>query len=331
MVVAASTHHLLWLLWLGSFADKINGGWRQKSHFISNHYFSTMAKSSKRRQNNSSSSAKKQLKRIVAHANAQSNPLAALPSEFLSVNLNASGKNNGNAAGNNDTPSKNNSCATIHYYKSPLPEPILKQCLELFERNMGEMYRNSEWGLNMAEKRKELLHEDARFLIIMLHNNDSNVGQSLPPNDRADSTANTADDTGEIVTTTAAMAIDDTTKNASAEEQKVIGFAHFRFEPDEDSPHNPLLPITYLYELQISLTSHGLGQKLMTIVELLSLQLQMTKVILTVFKCNTGAMRFYLNKLKGYEVDECSPSNFEGEKDVDYEILSKRIGGGRKV
>ena len=69
----------------------------------------------------------------------------------------------------------------------------------------------------------------------------------------------------------------------------------------------------------------------MTLVELLSLQLQMTKVILTVFKCNTGAMRFYMNKLKGYEVDECSPSNFEGEEDVDYEILSKRIGGGRKV
>ena len=127
------------------------------------------------------------------------------------------------------------------------------------------------------------------------------------------------------------MTIDDTTKNASKEKQKVIGFAHFRFEPDEDSPHNPLLPITYLYELQISLTSHGLGQKLMTLVELLSLQLQMTKVILTVFKCNTGAMRFYLNKLKGYEVDECSPSNFEGEEYVDYEILSKRIGGGKKV
>ena len=289
-----------------------------------------MAKSSKRRQNNSSSSAKKQLKRILAHANAQSNPLAALPSAFLSVNLAACKKNNGNAAGDNDTRTpSNNSCATIHYYKSPLPEPILEQCLELFERNMGEMYRKSEWGLKMEEKRKELLHEDARFLIIMLDENDStNVGQSSPSNDAADNDAN---ETDEIITTAAAMTIDDTTKNASKEEQKVIGFAHFRFEPDEDSPNNPLLPITYLYELQISLTSHGLGQKLMTLVELLSLQLQMTKVILTVFKCNTGAMRFYMNKLKGYEVDECSPSNFEGEEDVDYEILSKRIGGGRKV
>ena len=56
--------------------------------------------------------------------------------------------------------------------------------------------------------------------------------------------------------------------------------------------------------------------------------MEMKKVILTVFKCNSGAMRFYLERLKGYHVDECSPSNF-GE-DVDYEILSKRIGGGVK-
>ena len=67
----------------------------------------------------------------------------------------------------------------------------------------------------------------------------------------------------------------------------------------------------------------------MTLIELLSLQLFMTKVILTVFKCNTGAMRFYLDKLKGYHVDECSPSNFEGGDDVEYEILSKRIGHKR--
>eukprot|EP00986_Skeletonema_menzelii_P005233 scaffold1857_cov86-Skeletonema_menzelii.AAC.1 len=236
-----------------------------------------MAKSSKRRHNNTGSSAKKQLKRILAHANAQSNPLAALPSAFLTVNV-APCKNNGNADGDNDALS-NKHGATIHYYKSPLPEPILKQCLELFERNMGEMYRKSEWGLNMEEKRKELLHEDARFLIIMLDENDvDDVRQSASPsNGIAESAVNMTDDANEITSNTAAMAIDKKTKNASKEEQNVIGFAHFRFEPDEDSPHNPLLPITYVYELQISITSHGLGQKLMTLIELLSLQLQMTK------------------------------------------------------
>ena len=268
-----------------------------------------MAKSSKRRPNNTGSSAKKQLQQTLAHANAQSNPLATLPSAFLSVTI---------AQKHDDAPSKTN--GTIHYYKSPLPELILQQCLDLFERNMGEMYKKSEWGLDMEEKRRELLHEDARFLIIILEDD-------IADNDAAD-----ADN---IETATAAdtdSSTDDIIKNTSPKQPQpeVIGFAHFRYEQDEDSPSStPLSPITYLYELQISLTSNGLGKTLMTLIELLSLQLHMTKVILTVFKCNTGAMKFYLTKLKGYDVDECSPSNFEGGDDVEYEILSKRIGHKR--
>eukprot|EP00574_Skeletonema_japonicum_P005782 CAMPEP_0201734672 /NCGR_PEP_ID=MMETSP0593-20130828/34947_1 /ASSEMBLY_ACC=CAM_ASM_000672 /TAXON_ID=267983 /ORGANISM="Skeletonema japonicum, Strain CCMP2506" /LENGTH=273 /DNA_ID=CAMNT_0048228063 /DNA_START=13 /DNA_END=834 /DNA_ORIENTATION=- len=272
-----------------------------------------MAKSSKRRQTNTGTTAKKQLKRILAHANAQSNPLATLPSAFRTVNI-APRKNSAGETNNNDDAPTTKS-ATIHYYKSPLPESLLKQCLDLFQANMGDMYRKSEWGLDMEEKKKELLHEDARFLIIML--NDAHDGEGCGVNDTHDNADN-----------------DNAATNPNNPQQKVvIGFAHFRYEPDEDSPHNPLSPITYLYELQIShsFTSHGLGRTLMTLVELLSMQLSMTKVILTVFKCNMGAMRFYLNKLKGYDVDECSPSNFEGEEDiVDYEILSKRIMSGNK-
>lgn len=265
-----------------------------------------MAKSSKRRQtNNTGTSAKKQLKRILAHANAQSNPLAALPSAFKTVNI--SRKTTAGEITNNDddAPAKTKS-ATIHYYKS-LPESILTQCLDLFEVNMGDMYRKSEWGLNMQEKREEMVHDDARFLVVILDDRDDDCEEN-DSNHNADNAPTAANGT-----------------NVNPQQQ-VIGFAHFRYEPDEDSPHNPLSPITYLYELQISQshTSNGLGRQLMTLIELLSMQLHMTKVILTVFKCNKGAMRFYLNKLKGYGVDECSPSNF-GEDDVDYEILSKRI------
>ena len=165
---------------------------------------------------------------------------------------------------------------------------------------MGDMYRNSEWGLNMDEKREELEHEDARFLLILENNDDTdkNTTTDTNNNDNDSSTATTP---------------------------KVLGFAHFRYEPSETNPHTP---ITYLYELQISQTSQGHGQSLMTLIELLSLQFQMRQVVLTVFKCNTGAMRFYLNKLKGYAVDESSPSNFEGGENelAEYEILSKRIG-----
>ena len=44
-------------------------------------------------------------------------------------------------------------------------------------------------------------------------------------------------------------------------------------------------------------------------------------------------MKFYLEKLKGYGIDECSPSNFEGveNENAEYEILSKcLVGGGGK-
>eukprot|EP00984_Skeletonema_dohrnii_P019625 scaffold9432_cov61-Skeletonema_dohrnii-CCMP3373.AAC.1 len=143
-----------------------------------------MAKSSKRRQ--TGSSAKKQLQQTLAHANAQSNPLATLPSAFLSVNI--------TTAGSDDAPSKNN--GTIHYYKSPLPESILQQCLDLFERNMGEMYKKSEWGFDMEEKRRELMHEDARFLIIILEDASS------------DTAGNDATDADDNETTTAAAAAD---------------------------------------------------------------------------------------------------------------------------
>lgn len=62
----------------------------------------------------------------------------------------------------------------------------------------------------------------------------------------------------------------------------------------------------------------------MTITELVSIKLRMKKVMLTVFHANEGAMKFYLRNK--YAIDECSPSNFEGNEDCDYEILSKPIG-----
>lgn len=290
-----------------------------------------MAKSSKRRPN-TNGSAKKQLKRILADANAHSDPLAALPSAFLSVNLNnnnnvaaAADNNNDTAAATTAHATKNNNHATIHYYKSPLPSSLLNQCLDLFETNMGGMYKKSEWGLNMEEKKKELQHDDARFLIILL---DEHKDTTTPHGRQTPSSPN-----NDIAAASIAATSDNSENISTSPKQEVIGFAHFRYEQDEDSSSlKNNNPITYLYELQISpsQTSNGLGQKLMTIIELLSYKFRMTKVILTVFKCNTGAMKFYLQKLKGYEVDESSPSNFEGEENesVEYEILSKRIGKG---
>ena len=50
---------------------------------------------------------------------------------------------------------------------------------------------------------------------------------------------------------------------------------------------------------------------------------RMSCVMLTVFKANTGAVRFY--EKHGYAVDESSPSRC-GVPDSSYEIMSKEVG-----
>lgn len=185
--------------------------------------------------------------------------------------------------------------ARIEHFVSPLSLSLLEQCLNLFEGNMEDMYKSSSWGFDMEEKRNEFTHDDARFLIIL-----ADRGSKETPSD-------------------------------SDTSQRVLGFAHYRYEEDDED--DPTVPVSYLYELQIQSTHQkaGLGKRLMTLVELLALKSKMHKVMLTVFKTNAKAMSFYLNKMK-YKVDECSPSNFEGEENenCDYEILSKSLIEQRK-
>merc|ERR1740124_1135764 len=54
----------------------------------------------------------------------------------------------------------------VEFRASPLPPKLCDACLDLFQRNMGSLYSSSDWGLNLDEKRRELEHEDARFLIV---------------------------------------------------------------------------------------------------------------------------------------------------------------------
>jgi len=51
--------------------------------------------------------------------------------------------------------------------------------LSLFERNMGEMYKNSSWGLDAEEKAQELRHPNARFLLVETSSSPSSHGDDL--------------------------------------------------------------------------------------------------------------------------------------------------------
>lgn len=240
---------------------------------------------------------------VVAEARTQRDPLSSLPPSFLRVPLTKPPLNNGNARDvdcKTQSSSGNASVATVRYFSSPLPDNLLRQCLELFQTNMGDMYRQSKWGLDVEEKERELRHPDARFLVAL---------SEAKKEDATTAPRTTADD---------------------HENCTVLGFAHVRYELDEDDDDapRPPPPIAYLYELQVNpaVQGLGLGKRLMTVVELLSLRLRLKKVVLTVFYSNQGAMGFY--RKNAYVVDACSPSNFAGEENegADYEILSKALG-----
>ncbi|KAJ7169952.1 acyl-CoA N-acyltransferase [Mycena filopes] len=96
--------------------------------------------------------------------------------------------------------------------------------------------------------------------------------------------------------------------------QTLVAFTAFRFEFEDDEN------ILYCYDLQVSQSSqrHGLGRALMTHLAKIGKDFKLDKILLTVFKANTRALKFYKNF--GFKIDETSPE--EGDEE-DYEILSK--------
>ena len=53
-----------------------------------------------------------------------------------------------------------------------LSEQVFSQLFALFEKNMGELYQNSSWGLDPEAKSAELRHEAARYLLVETHVDD---------------------------------------------------------------------------------------------------------------------------------------------------------------
>ena len=128
--------------------------------------------------------------------------LKNLPSAFLSVPLSPpnseviadDGKNNSN----NGTSTQNN-VAIIQHFSSPLPPNILKQCLGPFQMNMGGIYRQNSWGLDVEEKLKELHHVDARFLVMLSSESCAETTVTTEEtNDEADTTKAVHSDNGKI-------------------------------------------------------------------------------------------------------------------------------------
>jgi ribosomal protein S18 acetylase RimI-like enzyme len=209
------------------------------------------------------------LRKKLAKANKlDTNPLEGVATDLLHFSL---PKRSDDAA-----VEKPETALSIQYTSSvDLSDTRFKQCLDLFETNMGEQYRKSSWGLDMKAKEDELRHEKARYLL-------------LTPDDESD---------------------------------ELAGFMHFRYDYDDEE--SPAYGVIYVFEIQIdeSYQRRGLGKKVMDLVEALTLQSELEKVMLTVFKANESAMKFYLGL--DYSIDESSPSKWNNP--ADYEILSKAV------
>merc|ERR1712012_1260470 len=104
---------------------------------------------------------------------------------------------------------------------------------------------------------------------------------------------------------------------AKNEEGKICGFSHFRYDMDYDDE------VLYVYEIQIdpSYQRKGIGRFMMFALEMLAFKADMRKIMLTVFKHNPEADKFFKNTMK-YEIDETCPIDDVVEQ-YDYEILSK--------
>ncbi|ORX61306.1 hypothetical protein DM01DRAFT_1331918 [Hesseltinella vesiculosa] len=105
------------------------------------------------------------------------------------------------------------------------------------------------------------------------------------------------------------------------------GFLMFQMVLEETMDDDVMAEVAYCYELQLEehARSRGLGEYLMQLLFQIGDFWCMDKVMLTVFKDNTGAIKFYTKKM-GFALDEISPSaclSARMAKRFDYEILSR--------
>jgi len=100
-------------------------------------------------------------------------------------------------------------------------------------------------------------------------------------------------------------------------EGNLLAFSHFRFDMDYDDE------VLYVYEIQLedSIRRKGLGRFMMQVLEIMAFKADMRKIMVTIFKHNPGAQKFFKEALK-YEIDETCPVDDVYEQ-YDYQILSK--------
>jgi N-alpha-acetyltransferase 40 len=193
--------------------------------------------------------------------------LQVVPSELLHISFSASSSPSTTSSSNPHADSATSTANTlselslsneetkvIYLPSSKMTPGQLQQCLDLFQENMSKLYQESSWGLNLEEKKEELQHANARFLLLQQ--------QQQQPKE-------------------------------SSSTSIMVAFVHFRFEYDDEEHPTCAVLYVYELQVQQHFHGQGLGRKLMDILHAIAKAQDMPKVVLTVFHANIGARKFY--------------------------------------
>lgn len=184
-----------------------------------------------------------------------------------------------------------------------IPEPDFESCFALIEQTSVADYSASSVGWSPSKKRKEMRLPDMRYMVLRsTRDHDTPVKGTAKTQEQEEE----ADEEGPKQRT-----------------PPVAGFLSFMTTYEDGKE------VLYCYEVHVnpSLQGSGLGGQLMRLFEEIGRRIGLEKTMLTVFRANAGALRFY--ERLGYSVDEYSPGprmlRNGSVKEPDYSILSKRL------
>lgn len=178
---------------------------------------------------------------------------------------------------------------------STIPATDLESCFKLIELTSSAAYKDSSMGWSASEKRKEMKLPDMKYMILRRRAtaNIPNGYENVEGDDQSS-------DTGEFA-----------------------GFIEFMVTYEDG------YEVLYCYEIHLmpEVQSQGLGEELMERFERIGRAIGLEKAMLTVFKSNSRALKFYMRV--GYTEDESSPRPRKlrngNVKEADYMIMSKSL------
>ncbi|GAD94037.1 GNAT family acetyltransferase Nat4, putative [Paecilomyces variotii No. 5] len=179
-----------------------------------------------------------------------------------------------------------------------IPSADFQACFNLIELTSSNDYGNSSIGWSPSKKRKEMKLPDMRYMVL-----------KKQEESKSERTSNAESTKG----------------NGTSQEAKdiALGFLSFMVTYEDGKE------VIYCYEIHLApaMQGKGVGKRMMDLYEEIGRRVGLEKAMLTVFKANAVASRFY--ERLGYEVDEYSPQPRKLRngtiKEPDYVILSKPL------